>query len=341
MNNRPWCRRLCFGIGLALCFTMPMPTLAATSDGQTVNRPLPQDSSASTSSPSRAGGERQSGSESGGRGGGGGGGTNWLVPAAIIGAVALFAINRHLNAERTEQRDESEGVQQLLRDGPQLPAQYNTSAFAMRALVRGGWPIVVDYAQHTPGRVQLRISTPGAEIVTYRLDQFGLGRHLLRFELPPFLGDSLKAGVVALTAADPKTGTETIDGFTVHGIGIGPRAVGSIAVDQLEFNPGDLHVKDGDTASFAFRSRSDFDHSVVEYMRVTQSPDGARKRYVNGLRTGSVQRNSRVESAESQRWNGQDDQARLSRGRHQLQVRVWDEGGDWVGAWSESLVQIR
>ena len=339
MNNRPWCRGLCFGVGVALCVAVPMPALAATSDGPPAELPSSQDSTPSpqpTPSNSSRGSERRSGG-----GSGGGGGSNWLIPAAIIGVAALIAVNRHLNAERTEQRNESEGVQQLLRDGPQLPAQYNTSAFAIRALVRGGWPIVVDYAQHKPGRVQLRISTPGADIVTYRLDQFGLGRHLLRFELPPFLGDSLKAGVVALTAADPRTGTETIDGFTVHGIGIGPRAVGSIAVDQLEFNPGDLHVKDGDTASFAFRSRSDFDHSVVEYMRVTQSPDGARKRYVNGLQTGSVQRNSRVQSVESQRWNGQDDQARVSRGRHQLQVRVWDEGGDWVGAWSESLVQIR
>lgn len=325
MSIRQWRRGLCIALSLALCVVTPTSVIA-------------QSDYDYTPPPSRVPDGQYPSSEGGG---GGGGGKNWLIPAVIIGAAALFAINRQLNAEKEEVRNDSEGVRQLLRDGPQLPTQFNASAFGIRALVRGGWPIVVDYALHRPGRVQLRISIPGAEIVTYRLDQFGLGRHLLRFDLPPFLGDSLKPAVVALTAADPQTGRETIDDFTVYGVGIGPRAVGSIAVDELEFNPGEVRVRNGDTASFAFHSRSDFDNSAVEYMHVTQSPDGARKRYVNGQRIGNVLRGSRVESAPSQRWDGHDEQARVSKGRHQLQVRVWDDGGDWVGAWSESLVRVQ
>lgn len=323
MNDRRWRNGLCIALCAALC--LPTAVLAQPSyPSHYPSSPTP------TPPPSYTP-----------EGGGDGGGNNWLIPAVIVGAVALFAINRHLNAEKDQARNDSEGVQQLLRDGPQLPTQFNGSAFGIRALVRGGWPIVVDYALHRPGRVQLRISLPGAEIVTYRLDQFGLGRHLLRFDLPPFLGDSLKPAVVALTAADPKTGADTLGDFTVHGIGIGPRAVGSIAVDRLEFNPGTLRPRQGDTARFAFHSRSDFDNASVEYMRVIQSPDGARKHYVNGQRIGAVRGDSRIVSTDAQRWNGQDETARISTGRHQLQVRVWDDGGDWVGAWSESLVQVR
>lgn len=323
MNDRRWRNGLCIALCAALC--LPTAVLAQPSyPSHYPSSPTPTPPSSYTP-----------------EGGGDGGGNNWLIPAVIVGAVALFAINRHLNAEKDQARNDSEGVQQLLRDGPQLPTQFNGSAFGIRALVRGGWPIVVDYALHRPGRVQLRISLPGAEIVTYRLDQFGLGRHLLRFDLPPFLGDSLKPAVVALTAADPKTGTDTLGDFTVHGIGIGPRAVGSIAVDRLEFNPGTLRPRQGDTARFAFHSRSDFDNASVEYMRVIQSPDGARKHYVNGQRIGAVRGDSRIVSTDAQRWNGQDETARISTGRHQLQVRVWDDGGDWVGAWSESLVQVR
>lgn len=266
---------------------------------------------------------------------------NWLIPAIIVGATALFAIGKALAEEKTEQRDDTEATRALLRDGPQLAPQYNGSAFGVRGLVRGGWPVVVDYAQQRPGRVLLRIAIPGAETVTYRLDQFGLGRHVLRFDLPPFLGDRLKPAVIALTAADPGSGRETIDGFSVHGLGIGPRAVGSVAVDRLEFDPGLMRPTRGETAGYAFHSRSDFDHAAVEFMQVTQSPDGLRKRYVRGQRIGPVQREHRVESAPAQRWDGRDDQAQLSRGHHQLQVRVWDEGGDWVGAWSESLVLVQ
>ena len=270
-----------------------------------------------------------------------GGGRNWLIPAIVVGAAALFAIGKTLAQEKAEARDESAGTRELLRDGPQLAPQFNASAFGVRGLVRGGWPVVVDYAQHSPGRVLLRIAIPGAETVSYRLDQFGLGRHVLRFELPPFLGDSLKPAVIALTAADLETGRETIDGFSVHGLGIGPRAVGSVAVDRLEFDPGLMRPARGDTARYAFRSRSDFDHAAVEFMQVTQSPDGVRKRYVKGQRIGPVQRDSRIESLPAQRWDGRDEQAQPSSGRHQLQVRVWDEGGDWVGAWSESLVLVQ
>lgn len=275
------------------------------------------------------------------RDGGDGKGSNWWIPAAVVGAAALFALGNSLAQERTEQRDDAEGVRQLLRDGPQLAVQFNASAFGVRGLVRGGWPVVVDYSQKRPGRVLLRIAVPGAETVSYRLDQFGLGRHVLRFELPAFLGDNLEPAVVALTAADLETGKKTIDGFTVHGLGIGPRAVGSVAVDRLELDPALLRTQRGDTAGFAFHSRSDFDHSAVEFMQVTQSPDGVRKRYVAGQRIGPVRRDSRVESTPAQRWDGHDEQAQVSTGRHQLQVRVWDEGGDWVGAWSESLVTVR
>ncbi len=272
---------------------------------------------------------------------GDGGGKNWLIPAIIVGAAALFAIGKALAEEKAEKRDIDEGTRELLRDGPQLAPQFNASAFGVRGLVRGGWPVVVDYTQQRPGRVLLRIAIPGAETVSYRLDRFGLGRHLLRFELPPFLGDRLQPAVVALTAADLETGTRTIDGFVVHGLGIGPRAVGSVAVDRLEFDPGLMRPARGETAGYAFQSRSDFDHAAVEFMQVTQSPDGLRKRYVRGQRIGPVQRDSRVESAPPQRWDGRDERAQLSPGRHQLQVRVWDEGGDWVGAWSESLVLVQ
>src|SRR5690606_19588332 len=182
----------------------------------------------------------------------------------------------------TEQRDDDEATRALLRDGPQLAPQFNGSAFGVRGLVRGGWPVVVDYVQQRPGRVLLRIAIPGAETVTYRLDKFGLGRHVLRFDLPAFLGDRLTPAVIALTAADLDTGRETIDGFSVLGLGIGPRAVGSVAVDRLEFDPGLMRPARGETAGYDFHSRSDLVHAVVESMQGTQSTEGERQRSVHG-----------------------------------------------------------
>lgn len=343
-------RSLCLVLGLALCVLPPTASAQGVAQPPSGGHTGPiaaniQNNAGGTriaavsTSTAGVGGDSEFGEDYPPKGGGGG--RNWLIPAIIVGAAALFAIGKTLAEEKVEQRDDAEGTQALLRDGPQLAAQFNGSAFGVRGLVRGGWPVVVDYAQHRPGRVLLRIAIPGAETVTYRLDQFGLGRHVLRFELPPFLGDRLKPAVIALTAADLDSGHETIDGFSVYGLGIGPRAVGSVAVDQLEFDPGLMRPARGETAGYAFHSRSDFDHAAVEFMQVTQSPDGVRKRYVRGERIGSVQHDRRVESAPAQRWDGRDEQAQLSAGNHQLQVRVWDEGGDWVGAWSESVVLVQ
>ena len=337
-------RSLCLVLGLALAGLPPAASAQPSAQAHAAAAPtiLAATSDGLPTLPNNAGGGDYGDGISPAEGdGGGGGGKNWLIPAIIVGATALFAIGKALSAEKTEQRDDDEATRALLRDGPQLAPQFNGSAFGVRGLVRGGWPVVVDYVQQRPGRVLLRIAMPGAETVTYRLDKFGLGRHVLRFDLPPFLGDRLKPAVIALTAADLDTGRETIDGFSVLGLGIGPRAVGSVAVDRLEFDPGLMRPARGETAGYAFHSRSDFDHAAVEFMQVTQSPDGVRKRYVRGQRIGPVQREHRVESAPTQRWDGRDEQAQLSAGRHQLQVRVWDEGGDWVGAWSESVVLVQ
>lgn len=273
----------------------------------------------------------------------GGGGRNWVLPAIVVGVAALAAVNHQLKKEREQSdRDDSEGTRQLLRDGPQLPTSFNTSAMGIRGLARGGWPIVVDYEQTQPGTVQLRIAIPGAEVVTYRLNQFGLGRHVLKFVLPPFLGDGLRPALIAITATNPDKPAETLDGFKVYGIGIGPRAVGSVAVDRLEFAPGTVSVGQGQTAGYGFHSKSAFDNAAVEFMRVSQTPDGLHASYVNGRRIRSgIRQDAWVESDDADRWDGHDAEQRVSEGRHQLQVRVWDDGGDWIGAWSDSLVTVR
>lgn len=269
-------------------------------------------------------------------------GHNWLAPAIAIGALALIGLSKHVKGEKIQtKRNETDGVRKLLREGPQLPARFNASAFGVRGLLQGGWPIVVDYEQFVPGAVHLRIAIPKSDIVTYRLDQFGLGRHVLKFNLPEFLGKGLKPAVVALTAVDPVTQKETLEGFKVHGLGIGPRAVGSVAVDQLAFTPGKVSVGRGQTAAYSFHSKSDFDNAAVEFMQVVQHPDGLHKSLVNGRRIGAgVRGDSWVESADNERWDGRDSRDRISEGTHQLQVRVWDDGGDWVGAWSDDFVTV-
>ena len=157
--------------------------------------------------------------------------------AIVAGAIAVAAIASALSAESGADPGppDDQWVDSLKKQGPQLPPLFNMSAFAIRRLVKGGWPLVVDYEQSTPGPVQLRISARGADIVTYDLHPIGPGRHLVKFELPDLLGDNIKPALVAMLATTGPGGRDTQRNFRIYALGVGPRAVGSAAIEQLDY----------------------------------------------------------------------------------------------------------
>jgi hypothetical protein len=270
------------------------------------------------------------------------------VPAALAGIVALVVISQALHAETRPQDSQSapEGrdprlVEDLLKSGPQLAPAFNMSAFAVRGLVRGGWPLVVDFEQRLPGEVKLRVSARGApEIYTYRLGRDQVGRRRIQLPLPAELGESPTPALIAVMATDPQDGS-TLPAFEVYGLGAGPRAVGSVAIDQVLFQPPRIRVTRNETAAYRFFSHSDFNHASVEFMRTDNSPDGTRYFLVNSeaLRDG-VRRDQWIGEQERRDWRGLDGQNQVSSGPHKLQVRVWDHAGDWVTAWSHSSVTV-
>jgi hypothetical protein len=270
------------------------------------------------------------------------------VPAALVGIVAIGLIAQALSRERgpTDGTAAPEGrdpqlVDQLLENGPQLAPAFNMSAFAVRGLVRGGWPLVVDFEQRLPGEVKLRVSARGApEIYTYHLGRGQIGRRRVQLPLPAELGDNPGPALIAVMATDPRD-QSTLPAFEVYGLGAGPRAVGSVAIDQVLFQPPRIRFTRNETAAYRFFSHSDFNHASVEFMRTDNSPDGTRYSLVNSeaLRDG-VRKGQWIGEQERRDWRGLDGQNQVSSGPHKLQVRVWDHAGDWVTAWSHSSVTV-
>ncbi len=287
-----------------------------------------------------------------GGGGGKGGGGNWILPAIVAGVIAVVAVD-HALSEESDPQDPDPGrgrpaddqaLDSLLGQGPQLPASYNMSAFAIRGLVKGGWPLVVDYEQNSPGPLQLRISARGSDIVTYPLDQLaGPGRHLLSFILPGhILGYDLKPALVGVTAIRNGNRRDTQADFRIFALGVGPRAVGSAAIEQLDFNPDGIRVHRGEKALYRFYSHSEFDNLVVEFLHVFAAEDGSHNRYVDAqIIPGGAGEDQWVGLRERRNWDGRDEFERVSHGGHKLHVRAWDDGGDWIGAWSDASVMVR
>lgn len=280
------------------------------------------------------------------RGGGDRGGPSWIGPAVVAGIAAVGLINALVRSESEAGTGDSgrmptDPVRELLRKGPQLPSQFNASAFAIRGLVRGGWPVVVDYESRSRGQLRLQVSAQGTEVITYDLTKFGPGRHNLRFSLPPQLGDRLKPGLVAVLATSVD-GRRPLPDFRLYGVGLGPKAVGSVGIDQLSFDPSSIRTGRRQTAGYRFYSHSEFDHVAVEYFRILSRSEGQANQQVDSdpLR-GGIRRNQWIDDPDRYYWDGIDSSGRVSRGDHTLQVRAWAGTGDWVGAWSESLLTVR
>lgn len=287
----------------------------------------------------------------GGSGGGGGGGRNWKGPAIAVGAVALAALGAWLLSEKshsaeTSRSEEPSGDEALRREllskGPQFPARFNMSAVGVRGLARGGWPLLVAYEQRGTGSVDLRVSAPGTEILTYHLGVLGPGRHVVELELPPEFGETVRPAAFVVTATEPGQSGATSSNFTLYGIGCGPRAIGSVAVDQILFTPLSVRASAGEQAAFTFYSHSDFDRAAVEFFREQASYDGRRQAFVNSEEIrGGLRENQWIGKAPKRSWDGRDLRRDVSRGAHRLRVRVWDDNGDWLSAWSDSLVDVR
>lgn len=264
------------------------------------------------------------------------------LPAILAGAEALVAIDKLLADSSQGSTSNTQSLRELSNTGPQQADSFNMSAFAIRAPIRGGWPLVVDYEHSEPGQVEVQVSVLGTpEVQRFPLPCLAGGRHHIQFRLPDDLGTDVREALVAVTARGASGGNETLADFHLYALGAGPGAVGSVAIDRLEFRPPGIHVSQGETANYQFYSKSDFDRVAVEFFRVTEVGDGSRHEYVaQQLLDEGVRPDHWIGLNEARRWNGLDKANRASLGPHRLQVRAWDSEGSWVCAWSENFVTV-
>lgn len=274
-----------------------------------------------------------------------------LVPGLIVGALAIAAIGSLLNRERQPAGQPGPALpppdqvaDRLRSEGPHLANEFNMSAFVVRGFVRGGWPMLIDFQQRSGGISQLRISARDlTEVYTYELSEAcpPPRRCLIQFQLPmDIFGDQLRPAVIAVTATDA-AGRDTLQGFTVHALGAGPRAVGSVAIDRVSFGPPSIRVTEQQSALYKFYSRSDFSNTSVEFWKVEPQRDGSKHFFVDDRAIdGGVQKNQWIGRTERKEWNGLVKGEKVSAGRHKVQVRAWDRVGDWVTAWSDTMVKV-
>jgi hypothetical protein len=247
----------------------------------------------------------------------------------------------------------SEARAELLdRHGPQLPAVFGLSSLAIMGFSRGSWPVAIDYALEQDSLVLLVISPEGQTPIIYRLEG-KKGHWVSKIQLPPSVGEELRVSQYLVQTLDDSVGQVSPSHIHIHGIAAGPKAVGSIGIDQVSFAPSSIHLGHG-KAQFTYHSISDFDDTEVSFVRLAKSRSGeilaaavnkkamgsiAQNHVKNGDWDGSIKTEDLVKnfSPEVKQW------LVAPTGQHILQVRAWrsrDHGGDFVTALSETIVAV-
>ncbi len=241
----------------------------------------------------------------------------------------------------------------LDKQGPQLPPLFSMSSFGVMGFAKGNWPIVVDYLLEVDKLLLVVIAPEGQKPLIYRLDG-KKGHWQTRIQLPAAVGDQLRVSQYLVQTLDNGVGQVSPSHVHIHGIAAGPKAVGSIGIDQVNFTPGSIQLAQHQRAQYSFHSISDFKNTEVSFVRLARSNSGeiiaasvggksmgsiAQNNWKNGDWDGAIKKAEIVKMypPELQKW------LLAPQGQHVLQVRAWlpgKDGGDWVTALSDAIVVV-
>lgn len=248
----------------------------------------------------------------------------------------------------------SEARAELLdRHGPQLPPVFGLSSLAVMGFSRGSWPVAIDYVLEQDSLMLVVISPEGETPLIYRLEG-KKGHWVSKLQIPASAGAELRVSQYLVQTLDDSVGRVMPSHIHIHGIAAGPKAVGSIGIDQVNFAPSSIHLVQHEKAQFTYHSISDFDDTEVSFVRLAKASSGeilaaavnqkamgsiAQNHMKNGDWDGSIRTDELVKNfgPELKQWLA------APTGQHILQVRAWrskDHGGDFVTALSETIVAV-
>jgi HAMP domain-containing protein len=165
----------------------------------------------------------------------------------------LLALQIPLGRSRAKvvEQDWKQLLALLLAEGPALA--FRRDGVDGDVVVRGGWPVVVDYELERPGFLLLTIAVEKGENRSYRVPADGTAPAGVRrdevLHLSKDLGDAIQAGNLSLRAYEGMGGDRPVP-FDLYGLGAGERAVGSMTIADVMFSPAEIAVKHDQKAEY-------------------------------------------------------------------------------------------
>jgi hypothetical protein len=220
----------------------------------------------------------------------------------------------------------------LAKDGPQVPKEFDMGGFVIKGLVGPNWPVVLDFILDSPGAVQLDIIAGDKRQYTATMTNTPRRRAYAIIRLPADFGSHLQPAAYQVRSI--ANGGSNVPGLRTYGLGAGEKAVGSVAIDQLTFQPAIIHPQAKEVANFGFHAHSAFDDVRAEFMFTTLHNGHVLIQRDQEEKLSPIPEGERAGGT----WEGK---GKL--GEHMLQIRAWrglENGGDWVIAWSPDIVDV-
>lgn len=260
----------------------------------------------------------------------------WLPPLAVVALLSGFApAPGCAQVTRITQSEIDWGglLASLLKNGPDFIR--SPRAVSGTGVVQGGWPLVVDYKLAAAGVLELRLTVQGGPVEPLRLPG-GAGERLHPVRhLPAAAGKAMGAGLFEIRAIG-ETGKPI--GFELYGIGAGEKAVGSMAIVDVQFGPPKIHLRHDEQARFSFRAKKDF--NLARAMVFSPGSGDIPSQEVWRADLDCVPSAGRLcEGA----WPGRSSTGNPSKGPHQLEIKAWagaTQGGHWNSAIALDLVEV-
>jgi hypothetical protein len=264
-----------------------------------------------------------------------GSGNGGTIAAAAIGGIAAAAVIGELIAHNKA------SPEHFAHNGPEVPKQFDMSGFTVKGLIGPNWPVVLDFLLYSPGSVQVEILTADKHHFKAKMTNEPNHRAYGIFRLPKDFGSKTQTAVFQVSAIPlAATGTATAGIATptpalrTFGMGAGENAVGSVAIDQLTFQPAAIHPKAKEFATYGFHAHSAFNGVRAEFIYVTLQNGHVVVEQDQEEKLSPIPQGERARGT----WEGKG-----KAGEHMLQVRAWrglENGGDWVVAWSPEIVDV-
>lgn len=270
--------------------------------------------------------------------------------AAIVAGLIGYAIHEALSEDGKNPKDPNWDA-----NGPIIPEHFNFSDLKIGGYVQNGWPVAIDYQLSRPGSATLIVRTNKNEkpSFTYRLNGTNTSRQIKILNLPQTLGDVPVRATLEVHATDNTNGINSLVPIKIFGIACGPKAVGSIGIDQIDFSPGSIKASLGEKASHSFFAHKSFSKVHEEFRKIDKIGTGANETTLTGsiAYTHVLDPFDAIDESSGAfigkdnppfTWDGKTTQKQLSKGFHQLLIRAWyTNDKDWVTAFSPGQVDVK